>query len=88
MRWNSSLCGVKAIEGVSANLKGNVTLVAPIYSGDIYIVNHIARDKKGDGVFTSKLEIELKRDSKIKLHEIGLSLKEAYIFNQDNGNYQ
>ncbi len=81
---NANLLGGKAIEGVSANLNGNVTLAAPIYSGDTYLVKYTVTDTKGDGVFTSELELELERDSKIKLNESGLSIKEAYLFNQEN----
>lgn len=81
---NTNLLGGKAIEGISANLKGNVTLAAPIYSGDTYTVNYTITDTKGVGTFSSELELKLERDAKIKLNQSGLSLKEAYIFNQDN----
>ena len=81
---NTNLLGGKAIEGISANLKGNVTLAAPIYSGDTYTVNYTITDTKGVGTFSSELELKLERDAKIKLNPSGLSLKEAYIFNQDN----
>lgn len=77
---NRNLLGGKALLAATATLNGNVILANPIHSGSEYILKYNIRDTKGDGAFSSELELELTKDPAIKIFEKGLTLKEAYIF--------
>ncbi|WP_430907664.1 hypothetical protein [Maribacter sp. 2-571] len=81
---NEHILGGKGLDAALRTLTGNVTLATPIQTGNSYTVLYTITDTKGDGVFTSEFELDLKKDPVIKREEKGLTVKEAYIFDQDS----
>lgn len=81
---NKNLLDGKGIKGTKAVLNGNVILAYPIYSDDEYTIKYTIIDTKGSGVFSSEFDLKLEKDPLIKIKEKGLSVKEAYIFNQNS----
>ncbi|SFW41910.1 hypothetical protein [Cellulophaga fucicola] len=67
------------LSSIKRQLKGQVILANPILSGDTYNLIYTISDLKGDGVFVSKMPVELIKDSNIKISSEKLGYSEGYI---------
>ncbi len=60
-------------------LNGNVQMADPILSDNKYSLHYKVWDTKGDGVFTSEMDFEVKKDPLISSSRKGLDFTEIYI---------
>lgn len=67
-------------------LTSDVVLADPIHSNETYTLFIRIWDKKGDGVFTAKLDFNVVPNDQIEIVTNGISYQEIYLYSQQRGN--
>ncbi len=60
-----------------------LTVANPIHSGKRYNMRSTVRDKRGKGIFTAKLKIDIQADKNIKIESNSISYDEVYLFSKE-----
>ena len=63
-------------------LTGDLTVAAPIKTGGEYLLTVIITDRKGAGIYLSKLKFSVKGNDKIKIEPLNVSYNEVYLYSQ------
>ena len=63
-------------------LTADLTFAAPIKSGGEYLLKVIIRDKKGSGIYTSRLKFSVKGNDKINAEPLNVSYNEIYVYSE------
>jgi hypothetical protein len=65
-------------------LTATLTVATPMKSGSEYLLNVVIKDRKGPGVYTSKLKFTIKGNDNIKVEPLNVSYNEIYLFSKGN----
>jgi hypothetical protein len=63
-------------------LTGDLTVAAPIKTGGEYLLTVTIKDRKGAGIYLSKLKFSVKGNDKIKIEPLNVSYNEVYLYSQ------
>ena len=66
----------------SLQLTGDLTVAAPIKTGGEYLLTVTIKDRKGAGIYLSKLKFSVKGNDKIKIEPLNVSYNEVYLYSQ------
>jgi hypothetical protein len=66
-------------------LTADITVATPIRSGGEYLLSVTIKDRKGPGIYSSKLKFTVGKSEQVQVEVSGAAYDEAYIFSQDKG---